>query len=196
VLSDSHGDAPLVRAIVEEFGPSSDALVFCGDGVEDLASTFAGPEREALPPVIACVQGNGDAGEYAVPIGEREDGFEPEVFRFAAPRTIVFKAAGRTVFAAHGHWHGVLTGQEMISRSAEIMDADMVFFGHTHRPFADDTGAALILNPGSCARPRGGMPPTFAVVSCPGVTERFGVQFFRITGKGSPEFEAFPRQPG
>ena len=33
VLSDSHGDAELVRKIIVNFGIDCDALVFCGDGI-------------------------------------------------------------------------------------------------------------------------------------------------------------------
>jgi len=91
------------------------------------------------------------------------------------------KIAGRTVVVTHGHKHNVDFGTDSLQQTAEVMSADMVFYGHTHRTKREDAGATLILNPGSCARPRGGMPPTFAVVSFPGITERYDVDFFEIT---------------
>jgi putative phosphoesterase len=84
------------------------------------------------------------------------------------------------VFVAHGHQFSVDFGTEMISKAAAIVDADIIFFGHTHRMLRDETGAALILNPGSCVRPRGCSAPTFAIVSFPGATERFDVRFYEI----------------
>jgi len=97
------------------------------------------------------------------------------------------------VFAAHGHQFGVDNGTDMISRAAALVDADIIFFGHTHRMLRDETGAALILNPGSCVRPRGSSTPSFAIVSFPGATERFDVRFYEIkrTLFGGVEFLPF-----
>jgi predicted phosphodiesterase len=52
----------------------------------------------------------------------------------------------------------------------------------------------LILNPGSCARPRGAFPPSFALVSFPGVTEYYNIQFYAIqkSAFGGVAFIAMP----
>jgi putative phosphoesterase len=195
VLSDSHGDVELIESIVTEFGHSCDALVFCGDGADDITALFSAPRMvDALPPVIALARGNGDGDWYTSRIQGGDD-YKPVTFHISVEKHVVFKAAGRTVFAAHGHHYSVDYGPEMISQAAAIMDADMIFYGHTHRLFMDASGAALIVNPGSCSRPRGNLPPTFAVVSFPGAAERFDVQFYEIrrTLFGSPQFEPFSR---
>ncbi len=185
VISDSHGGSEVLEDIIQEFGPSCDALVFCGDGVCDIAACLekrASDRRlsEAFPPVIAVVRGNGDAEQYAVPLPADENGQPVPPFRLTVPRRVLFKAAGRTVFALHGHVHSVDYGTEMLASAASAMDADMVFYGHTHVPLREEQEGTLILNPGSCVRPRGGFPPTFAVVSFPGTTERYETEFFQI----------------
>jgi predicted phosphodiesterase len=43
-----------------------------------------------------------------------------------------------------------------------------------------ESDAVLMLNPGSCSRPRGGFPPSFALVSFPGNTEQYEVCFIKI----------------
>jgi predicted phosphodiesterase len=60
------------------------------------------------------------------------------------------------------------------------LDADLVFFGHTHRPWREDISGTLFLNPGSCARPRGVTPASFAIVSYPGMQDRYDVSFFGV----------------
>ena len=91
-----------------------------------------------------------------------------------------FRLAGRTVMVSHGHRYMVDMGTEVLHSVAENIDADLAFFGHTHRPHREEIGATLILNPGSCSQPRGGNPPTIAVVSFPGSTERYHTEFFEI----------------
>jgi putative phosphoesterase len=142
----------------------------------------------ALPPVIAPVRGNGDADYYSNAVGEK-----PATFRINIPSRLVFKAAGRTVFVSHGHKHAFDFGTGTLAAAGSIMDADMMFFGHTHRPFVNASQAELILNPGSCIRPRGGFPPTFALVAFPGPTEAYTVLFYEIkqTSFGGEEFVRF-----
>jgi putative phosphoesterase len=81
---------------------------------------------------------------------------------------------------AHGNTHSIDSGIETLSAAGAIMDADMIFFGHTHQPFMHESDAALMLNPGSCSRPRGGFPLSFAIVSFPGTAEQYEVCFYEI----------------
>jgi putative phosphoesterase len=187
VISDSHGNAEVLEEIVLEFGNGCDALIFCGDGAGDFMTMFADSRKnsrlaEALPPVIALVRGNGD-GEWhsdatAGRNGQTAD-ITPVTFRIALKQRLLFKAAGKNVFAAHGHTYNIDNGIETLSAAGAIMDADMLFFGHTHQPFIRESDATLILNPGSCSRPRGGFPPSFAIVSFPGLTEQYEVSFYK-----------------
>lgn len=187
VLSDSHGNANIFNKIVHDFGADCDVLVFCGDGICDLINcleTAAGDLHFAknIPPVVLCVRGNGDAERYVVNASfGQDDDVKPYVKRHLDILPVAtLNVAGRTAVCVHGHRHSVDFGTDALATVAESSDADMVFFGHTHRVCREENDATLILNPGSCSRPRGGFPPTFAVVSLPGSTERYDAEFFEI----------------
>lgn len=185
VVSDSHGESELLEEIIQDFGPGCDVLVFCGDGICDIVACL---ERravnrhlcEAFPPVVAVVRGNGDAEQYAVSLTTDDNGSPVPPFQLTVPRRVLFRAAGRTILALHGHVHSVDFGTEMLASAASAMDADMVFYGHTHVPLREEIEATLIVNPGSCVRPRGGFPPSFAIVNFPGTTERYETEFFQV----------------
>jgi putative phosphoesterase len=188
VVADSHGEVEAFEAIILEFGKECDALIFCGDGASDLMDVFADSRKnnrlaEALPPVIALVRGNGD-GEWHSDANAGRNwqtaDITPVTFRIGIRRWLLFRAAGKNVFMAHGHTHGIDGGIEMLANAGAIMDADMLFFGHTHRPFMRKSDATLILNPGSISRPRGGFPPSFAIVSFPGISEQYEACFYEI----------------
>jgi uncharacterized protein len=185
VISDSHGDYDVFFDIIEEFGPDADAMVFCGDGVCDLVQYLEEAQdnealRKAVPPVLAFVKGNGDSERYFY----EEEISGGQVRRIiAAPHRIIFTAAGRHIMAVHGNRHGVDIGTETLLDTASSLDADIVLFGHTHRPYWEERAISLVLNPGSCSRPRGGMPASFAVITFPGLTDRYCADFFEI-GEG------------
>ncbi len=185
IVSDSHGDYDVFSDIIEEFGPDADAMVFCGDGICDLVQYLEEAHEDEglqnlLPPVIALVKGNGDSERYFYEIETEMQAVRHIV---AAPHRIAFTAAGRTVLAVHGNRHGVDIGTETLLDTASTLDADIVLFGHTHRPYWEESDISLVLNPGSCSRPRGGMPASLAVITFPGLTERYCVDFFEI-GEG------------
>ena len=72
-----------------------------------------------------------------------------------------------SLFGLDIHLYGVAMGPEQLQLTGENRGADIVLFGHTHRPLVvpgeRDWPAAL--NPGSCSRPRGPEGPTFAVLT-------------------------------
>lgn len=181
-VSDTHGAVDELEAILKAFGADCDAFVFMGDGVSDVLTCLERAAQdesllEVLPPVIAFVRGNGDADTYYINKVEDDNVAQISV---QVPDRQMLRIAGRNLLFMHGHRHGVDLGTETLTAAVEPMDADMIFFGHTHRPFREETNASLILNPGSVLRPRGGFPPSFAVVSFPGETERYKTEFFTI----------------
>lgn len=182
VLADSHGEYKLVESIIKEFGPECDAVLFCGDGNEEFAACvenaiYDEDLKAALPPVLATVRGNCDEEAYFI---RKEDEENVASVPMQLSERQIFKVANRNVFMVHGHRHGVDLGIETLSAAASALDADMIFFGHTHRPFRCENEATLMLNPGSISRPRGGFAPTFAFVSFPGEAERYSVEFFTV----------------
>ncbi len=178
VLSDSHGNASVIREILRRFGSTSDALCFCGDGSTDVLSALAffhGNENLAkcLPPVVALVQGNGDTPTTSIHIAEK-----PHTFH--VPQTKLLVAAGKILFLTHGHLYNVYYGNKELHYAAKCEKAAVALFGHTHIPYAKQEGDVLLLNPGSCARPRRGTPNSFAILTiAPNVMD---YQFIAITG--------------
>ena len=176
VISDTHGDYDVLCDIIEEFGVVADALVFCGDGICDICTYLEDASideslQELLPPVIAIVKGNGDSEKNAITT--------PKSVASPTGRKII-TAAGRNIFATHGNRYSVDYGLDSLAATAKTLDADLVFYGHTHRPAWEENSGTLYLNPGSCSRPRGGHPASFAVVSFPGMRDRYDVSFFGI----------------
>lgn len=64
---------------------------------------------------------------------------------------------GVRIYATHGHVYN----EEHIP---PLMDGDVLLHGHTHVYCAKQAGEHLILNPGSVSIPKGGNPPTYAIL--------------------------------
>ena len=189
VVSDSHGRSDILRAIVERFGKKCDALVFCGDGIGDLCSCLESARKNkrlmsAIPPVVVFVRGNGDYPEF--PFGGGE---------ITVPLRAVFKAAGMNIMATHGHSEGAYYGLGRMTQEAQEIQADVVFYGHTHIAARQEDECAFFINPGSCSHPRGGQPPSFAIVQIPGMTERFETVFYSIVATLADGLDFVPYAP-
>ena len=64
---------------------------------------------------------------------------------------------GLRLYATHGH---VYNEQHMLP----LMSGDILINGHTHIYEAKKSGEHVILNPGSVSIPKGGNPPTYAIL--------------------------------
>lgn len=72
---------------------------------------------------------------------------------------------GRHIFITHGHYYHVSRGHEHLATAAKAKGADVVMYGHTHRPFYKEEDGLLILNPGSISLPRQeGRRPSYMVM--------------------------------
>lgn len=186
VVSDSHGSRDLFHYIVEQQGPSCSALAFCGDGMGDFASCMDDASADSefarcIPPVASFAEGNGDSDLFPVRFNPGKKASSGIYFELAVPRRQLLKAAGHTIYIVHGHERGVYYGTQPLEEEAQIAGADIVLYGHTH--IADETrGSVYMLNPGSISHPRGGTPPSFAVLDL-GSTDINAV-FYRIDVSG------------
>lgn len=70
------------------------------------------------------------------------------------PARTVFDAEGLTIALVHGHDHSA----QALSLLGRAAGADLVAFGHSHRPEVQATAEVTLLNPGSHAAPRGHRP--------------------------------------
>ena len=128
VVSDSHGRESLLYSIVQRELPF-DCLIHCGDGVEDISdSNFPTQVR------LLRVKGNMDRSY----VNEME-------------RTVITEICSRTVMITHGDLYGVNSGFGPILREGRRIDADIVFFGHTHEKMILE-GKPALFNPGPANR--------------------------------------------
>ena len=139
IFSDSHGNTRNLSRAIAEHGDSVDLILHLGDGIADLP-----PEAGAM---CQTVRGN----------------FEDCFSRYMDVKTeLLLPVAGKTIYACHGHRHGVKTFEAMFARYAAERGADIALFGHTHMPYLryapeEEYGRPLYLfNPGSIGSPRGG----------------------------------------
>lgn len=137
LISDTHGR---LRAEALERLGGVDHILHAGDiGPVDLLT-----ELEAVAPVTA-VWGN-------------TDGFD---VRAAVREVAALELEGRQVVVMHGHQVGSPNPDNL--RAAHPA-ADIIVYGHTHRPRVD-RGTSLVINPGAAGAARFGIPPSVAILT-------------------------------
>jgi len=136
LISDTHG---LLRPELFAHLERVEGIVHAGDigGAGLLA------ELGAFAPVTA-VWGN-------------TDGFD---VRARVPEVALREWEGRSIVVVHGHRLGTPTPGRL---AALHPDADLIVFGHTHRPEIEQVGSVLVVNPGSCGPRRFDLPTTLAL---------------------------------
>ena len=129
IVSDTHGHNKDLEKVLDKVGPI-DALIHCGDveSQEDYIAALAG-----CPAFI--VAGNND-------------------YFSNLDREIEFALDGFKILLTHGHYYGVSMGNEKILEEGRGRGADIVMFGHTHRPCLEQHDDITLLNPGSLSYPR------------------------------------------
>lgn len=169
VVSDSHGRKEKFRNAIMEEGKNCDALVFCGDGTDDLMAIFEESVYdealfEAIPKVIAVARGNGDWNTaYAILSKSGEQ------TAFIVPPQSAFKIAKKNIFVTHGHLFDVRFETTVLEdAAAHTNKADIIFYGHTHRRDFHENKGVYLVNPGSPAHPRDGLQPSYALVKISG----------------------------
>ena len=70
------------------------------------------------------------------------------------PKEEEFYIGKYRTFITHGHGYYVSLDPEHIRQEGKARQADIVMFGHTHRPFLERDKEITVLNPGSVSYPR------------------------------------------
>ena len=127
IFSDTHDYIePCVRLMTQM--KDVDAVIHAGDSARDAQDLkYAFPE---IP--VYYVRGNND-------------------WFSDAPDKLSVTIGGKKILIVHGHIERVkydLTLSEL-TRKGEAANADLVVFGHTHKPRTEYRGKMIILNPGS-----------------------------------------------
>ncbi|ROR28741.1 hypothetical protein EDD66_104337 [Mobilisporobacter senegalensis] len=140
IVSDSHGRTTHLEGVLEKIGPI-DLLIHLGDieGSEDYIEAIANCD-------VAMVSGNND-------------------YFTSLERDKIIVVNGYKIFLTHGHRYQVNYGTETIKEKGRQIGADIVMFGHTHRPLIDTSGDIMAINPGSISQPRQeGHIPTYIIM--------------------------------
>ncbi|MBO4337073.1 MAG: metallophosphoesterase [Lachnospiraceae bacterium] len=141
IVSDTHGRHETLMMALRMEEPA-DMLIHCGDteGEED----WIRQHTSCLS--VPIVKGNND-------------------FFSRLPSELELDIEDRHVFITHGHGYGVSMGTERLVEEALSRRADIVMYGHTHRPVIEKEGDLWIINPGSLSYPRQeGHEPTYIVM--------------------------------
>lgn len=139
LVSDTHGQDVRLEEVLETEQP--DFLCHMGDveGSQDYISEIA------LCPA-AIIAGNND-------------------YFSDLPRELVLELEGHRIYMTHGHLHYVHGGLEDLMAAARERKADIVLFGHIHRPVTECSCGIYMINPGSLTYPRQkGHQPTYGVM--------------------------------
>lgn len=184
VISDSHRHPEIFENIVRTYGAECDALIFCGDGIGDLVQLMNQAQndkelKKSIPEVIAFARGNGDPGSYPMDNGKS----------LYVPERQLLTINGHNVFVVHGHNEGVDYGYENLGLEMQLTDAAIAFHGHTHIAVDITEDGYKFVNPGSCARPRGGQPAGFAIAT---FEKHFiDIAFIKMSsaGEGKPNYQ-------
>lgn len=128
LVSDTHGRDGALKELLAVEKP--DFLCHMGDleGSADEIRAFA-----QCP--VAMVSGNNDFWTD----------LNPEV---------MFELEGFRIFMTHGHDYYVSLTLDRIKSAGYKKGADIVLFGHTHRPMLDTSEDIIVANPGSLSYPR------------------------------------------
>ena len=130
VVSDTHGYEENMKAVLAREG-MPDCVIHLGDS-EDSGAHM----RSLLTCPLHIVAGNCD-------------------FFSDLPRVAIAEIGGHRILMTHGHYHYVSVGIRDLAEEAKANGCDVAMFGHTHRPFFDQSDPELtILNPGSLSFPR------------------------------------------
>jgi putative phosphoesterase len=127
ILSDTHTERDVITDIKAHYPKSP--IFHCGDS--EL------PSDDPIWSGITVVAGNCDY----------DPGYETEK---------VTTLEGKKILLTHGHLQAInIYGLTDLANRAEVLNANIVFFGHIHRPVAELIDNRLFLNPGSASQPRG-----------------------------------------
>lgn len=169
-LSDSHGNQDIFKNIIEKLGSNCDALIFSGDGTSDLAGIITQAKnneelKKAIPPVIAFAQGNCDPSSFPILNDDFKSFYDENKNQLAIPQRQILTVAGTRIMIVHGNNQSVDWGMEKLAQETQFSECKVAVYGHTHIAKQVHFMDYLFINPGSCSRPRGGLPPSCAILT-------------------------------
>jgi uncharacterized protein len=132
LISDTHG---LVRPSVFDALQGVELILHAGDVGEGVL-----PELESIAPVRA-VYGNTDPAGFP-----------------GLSESVDMTMGGVRIHVSHGHELGSPTPQKLL----EAYDADVIVYGHTHKPLVVNVDGRWVVNPGAAGAQRFTLKPSVA----------------------------------
>lgn len=188
-ISDSHGNYPVLKKIIDAYKSSVDLIAFCGDGSNDLihyienenkSRTYSKDNPLIDFPVIAIVQGNGDNNLYPINFNPTEKNIRQHEWEIKIPKSICIKVAGMNIIITHGHIFGISYDTSDLESFAKSENSQLAIFGHTHIAEIIKEKNFTLINPGSCYSPRMNLPPSFATILIDGKSKSVQTTFYKI----------------
>lgn len=138
VFSDSHGDISRAMEILDR--EEYDLVIHLGDYSEDGRLI-----REKIDRPVYQVRGNCDYYDLDTDLEQ------------------VLVLAGKKFFLSHGHDYGVKHNYNRIFYRGLELGADIVLFGHSHRPLIL-RDKIILFNPGSISLPQPGEAASYGLI--------------------------------
>lgn len=129
IVSDTHKKDENLETVIKKHKPI-DMLIHCGD-----AEGTEGHIQQMCDCPLYVVAGNND-------------------FFTSLSSELEFYINKYKVFATHGHMYYVSVGLDRLIDEAKVRHADIVIYGHTHRPIIELRDGIMVINPGSLSYPR------------------------------------------
>ncbi|MBE5983364.1 hypothetical protein BXY41_110167 [Lacrimispora xylanisolvens] len=156
IASDIHGSAYYCRELLDVYKKSgAERLILLGDIL------YHGP-RNDLPKEYAPKEVISMLNSYKDQIYNVRGNCDAEVDQMVLEFPVLsdyalFAINGLTIYATHGH---IYNKENLLP----MQKGDILLHGHTHILTAETFGDITILNPGSVSIPKGGNPPTYALL--------------------------------
>lgn len=157
IASDIHGSAYYCKKMLDRFdAEQTEKLLLLGDLLyhgprNDLPREYAPKsviaQLNAVKEKLLCVRGNCDTEVDQMVLD----------FPILADYCVLF-AAGRRIYATHGHLYG--GGAQL-----PLQSGDILLQGHTHIPLCAKDGGILRLNPGSVSIPKENSPHGYLLLT-------------------------------
>ncbi|KIL44618.1 metallophosphoesterase [Jeotgalibacillus soli] len=138
VISDNHSDRSRIMNVKKHYEGKVDAMFHCGDS--EL------PYDSVEMKDFIKVRGNCD-GDHTY-LTEHIEKMDDDT----------------TVFITHGHLYGIKESLQRIHYKAKEVEANLIFFGHSHQLGAEVIDGCLYVNPGSILLPRDRNESSYAIV--------------------------------
>ncbi len=129
IVSDTHGSTANLKKAVKKEEPF-DLMVHLGD-IEGQEEQI----RACTPYRVLMVRGNNDYFSYE-------------------PQERMVDAGPHKIFLTHGHRYMISLGTKLLRDEAAVRGADIVLYGHIHKPVLEDKGPVIAACPGSLTYPR------------------------------------------